>query len=152
MYLWHASGSKLAGCQVLRLQFCMIQTAVVLSLVLFLVPPPPRAPAPIKSCIVLLLVQLQVLALRGPRLILELPGACFLPDHEPYVSAIFRHILEDPVTLQAAMEAEIRNTLSARGQQADTREGDSRTICSKLLSAVACYAHCQSMYMKLCRA
>jgi len=66
---------------------------------------------------------LQVLAARGPRLILELPGACFLPEHEPYVSAIFRHILEDPVTLQAAMEAEIRNTLSARGQQADNREG-----------------------------
>lgn len=41
------------------------------------------------------------------------------------MSAIFRHILEDPVTLQAAMEAEIRNTLSARGQQADTREGAS---------------------------
>lgn len=62
---------------------------------------------------------LQVLAARGPRLILEMPGACFLPEHEPYVSAIFRHILEDPVTLQAAMEAEIRNTLSARGQHAD---------------------------------
>lgn len=71
------------------------------------------------------MIGLQVLALRGPRLILELPGACFLPEHEPYVSAIFRHILEDPVTLQAAMEAEIRNTLSARGQQADTREGAS---------------------------
>lgn len=66
-----------------------------------------------------------MLALKGPRLILELPGACFLPEHEPYVSAIFRHILEDPVTLQAAMEAEIRNTLSARGQQADNREGTS---------------------------
>ena len=61
---------------------------------------------------------LQVLAARGPRLILEMPGACFLPEHEPYVSAIFRHILEDPVTLQAAMEAEIRNTLS-RGQNPD---------------------------------
>ncbi|KAL0033594.1 hypothetical protein WJX79_006288 [Trebouxia sp. C0005] len=60
-------------------------------------------------------VALKVLAARGPRLILEMPGACFLPEHEPYVSAIFRHILEDPVTLQAAMEAEIRNTLSARG-------------------------------------
>ena len=64
-------------------------------------------------------VHVQVLAARGPRLILEMPGACFLPEHEPYVSAIFRHILEDPVTLQAAMEAEIRNTLSARGQHAD---------------------------------
>lgn len=66
---------------------------------------------------------LQVLAGGGPRLILDLPGACFLPEHEPYVSAIFRHILEDPVTLQAAMEAEIRNTLTARGSQANAAEG-----------------------------
>ena len=69
---------------------------------------------------------MQVLAARAPKLILELPGACFLPEHEPYVSAIFRHILEDPVTLQAAMEAEIRNTLAARGQHADV-EGDAHS-------------------------
>ena len=55
----------------------------------------------------------QVLAAKGPKMILELPGACFLPEHEPHVSTIFRHILEDPVTLQAAMEAQIRNILSA---------------------------------------
>ncbi len=55
---------------------------------------------------------MQVLAGKGPRLILELPLACFSPDLEPYISAIMRHILEDPATLQAAMEAEIRSTLS----------------------------------------
>lgn len=66
---------------------------------------------------------MQVLSGGGPRLILDLPGACFLPEHEPYVSAIFRHILEDPVTLQAAMEAEIRNTLTARGSQANAADG-----------------------------
>ncbi len=54
----------------------------------------------------------QVLAGRGPKLILDLPLACFTPDLEPYISAIMRHILEDPVTLQAAMEAEIRSTLT----------------------------------------
>ncbi len=55
---------------------------------------------------------LQVLAGKGPKLILDMPLACFTPDLEPYISAIMRHILEDPITLQAAMEAEIRSTLS----------------------------------------
>jgi E3 ubiquitin-protein ligase HUWE1 len=49
---------------------------------------------------------------KGPKLILDLPASCFLPEHEPYISAIMRHILEDPATLQVAMEAEIRNTLT----------------------------------------
>lgn len=43
---------------------------------------------------------------------LDLPASCFQPEHEPYISAILRHILEDPATLQSAMEAEIRNTLT----------------------------------------
>lgn len=67
---------------------------------------------------------LQILSAGVPRQILDLPGSCFLPEHEPYVSAIFRHILEDPVTLQAAMEAEIRNTLTARGSQANAAGGE----------------------------
>lgn len=53
---------------------------------------------------------------KGLRLVLDLPVACFLPEHEPYISAIARHILEDPATLQAAMEAEIRNTLANGGR------------------------------------
>ncbi len=55
----------------------------------------------------------QVLAARGPRLILGLPAAALRAELEPAVSAIFRHLLEDPLTLQAAMEAEIRNVLSS---------------------------------------
>ena len=43
---------------------------------------------------------------------LDLPAACFQPELEPFISAIMRHILEDPATLQAAMEAEIRATLN----------------------------------------
>ena len=43
---------------------------------------------------------------------LDLPAACFQPELEPSISAIMRHILEDPATLQAAMEAEIRATLN----------------------------------------
>jgi len=54
----------------------------------------------------------QVLAGKGPKLVLDLPAACFQPELEPSISAIMRHILEDPATLQAAMEAEIRATLS----------------------------------------
>ncbi len=54
----------------------------------------------------------QVLAAGGPRLILGLPAAALRPELEPAVSAIFRHLLEDPATLQAAMEAEIRSALA----------------------------------------
>ena len=57
-------------------------------------------------------VHVQVLAGKGPKLVLDLPAACFRPELEPSISAIMRHILEDPATLQAAMEAEIRATLS----------------------------------------
>lgn len=53
-----------------------------------------------------------MLAGKGPKLVLDLPPACFQPELEPSISAIMRHILEDPATLQAAMEAEIRATLS----------------------------------------
>jgi len=54
----------------------------------------------------------QVLVAGGPRLILGLPAAALRPELEPAVSAIFRHLLEDPATLQAAMEAEIRSALA----------------------------------------
>jgi hypothetical protein len=43
---------------------------------------------------------LRVLAAKGPRLVLDLPSTCFLPENEPFMSAIMRHILEDPSTLQ----------------------------------------------------
>ena len=42
----------------------------------------------------------QVLAGKGPRLVLELPAAAFAPGLEPYIAALMRHILEDPATLQ----------------------------------------------------
>lgn len=69
-----------------------------------------------------------MLAGRGPKLILEVPLACFTPDLEPYISAIMRHILEDPVTLQAAMEAEIRSTLS-KGRTPKPSSYASGTLC-----------------------
>ncbi len=42
----------------------------------------------------------QVLAGKGPRLMLDLPAAAFAPELEPYIAAVMRHILEDPATLQ----------------------------------------------------
>ena len=66
---------------------------------------------------------MQVLAGKGPKLVLDLPAACFRPELEPSISAIMRHILEDPATLQAAMEAEIRATLSKQKTPAN-RSGD----------------------------
>ena len=42
----------------------------------------------------------QVLAGKGPRLVLELPAAAFAPGLAPYIAARMRHILEDPATLQ----------------------------------------------------
>ncbi|OVA20116.1 Ubiquitin-associated domain/translation elongation factor EF-Ts [Macleaya cordata] len=42
----------------------------------------------------------------------SLPSSCFFPGYDNVSSAIIRHLLEDPQTLQTAMELEIRQTLS----------------------------------------
>ncbi|GFY84962.1 LOW protein: E3 ubiquitin ligase-like protein [Actinidia rufa] len=44
--------------------------------------------------------------------LLSLPRSCFFPGYDTLASAIIRHLLEDPQTLQTAMELEIRQTLS----------------------------------------
>ncbi|XP_038903258.1 E3 ubiquitin-protein ligase UPL1 isoform X2 [Benincasa hispida] len=41
----------------------------------------------------------------------NLPRSCFFPGYDTLASAIVRHLLEDPQTLQTAMELEIRQTL-----------------------------------------
>lgn len=41
-----------------------------------------------------------------------LPRSCFFPGYDTLASAIIRHLLEDPQTLQTAMELEIRQTLT----------------------------------------
>lgn len=41
----------------------------------------------------------------------NLPRSCFFPGYDTVASAIVRHLLEDPQTLQTAMELEIRQTL-----------------------------------------
>lgn len=55
--------------------------------------PPNSDPHQLLSC-------LQVLAARGHAALLDLPPAVFKPELEPFVAAVFRHILEDPATLQ----------------------------------------------------
>ncbi|PSR95563.1 E3 ubiquitin-protein like [Actinidia chinensis var. chinensis] len=44
--------------------------------------------------------------------LLSLPRSCFFPGYDTLASTIIRHLLEDPQTLQTAMELEIRQTLS----------------------------------------
>ncbi|CAN6195336.1 unnamed protein product [Urochloa humidicola] len=49
--------------------------------------------------------------------LLNLPSACIFPGFETLASAIVRHLIEDPQTLQSAMELEIRQSLSNRGSR-----------------------------------
>ncbi|GLT57481.1 hypothetical protein SLA2020_304490 [Shorea laevis] len=55
---------------------------------------------------------LQFLENGGLAALFSLPGTCFFPGYDTVASAIIRHLLEDPQTLQTAMELEIRQTLS----------------------------------------
>ncbi|XWS09652.1 hypothetical protein CRYUN_Cryun39dG0007800 [Craigia yunnanensis] len=55
---------------------------------------------------------LQFLENGGLSALFSLPRTCFFPGYDTVASAIIRHLLEDPLTLQTAMELEIRQTLS----------------------------------------
>ncbi|KAA8527075.1 hypothetical protein F0562_008696 [Nyssa sinensis] len=55
---------------------------------------------------------LQFLEKGGMISLFSLPRSCFFPGYDTLSSAIIRHLLEDPQTLQTAMELEIRQTLS----------------------------------------
>ncbi|GER32833.1 E3 ubiquitin-protein ligase UPL1 [Striga asiatica] len=55
---------------------------------------------------------LQFLENGGLVALFGLPMSCFFPGYDTLASAIVRHLLEDPHTLQSAMEVEIRQTLS----------------------------------------
>ncbi|XP_057982343.1 E3 ubiquitin-protein ligase UPL1-like isoform X2 [Malania oleifera] len=48
----------------------------------------------------------------GMTALFNLPRSCFFPGYDTLASAIIRHLLEDPQTLQTAMELEIRQTLT----------------------------------------
>ncbi|KAH9607668.1 hypothetical protein KSS87_011637, partial [Heliosperma pusillum] len=55
---------------------------------------------------------LKFLEIGGLHALFNLPRGCFFPGYDTVASAIVRHLLEDPQTLQTAMEHEIRQTLS----------------------------------------
>ncbi|KAL3508356.1 hypothetical protein ACH5RR_027757 [Cinchona calisaya] len=55
---------------------------------------------------------LQFLENGGLVALFGLPRSCFFPGYDTLASAIVRHLIEDPQTLQTAMELEIRQTLS----------------------------------------
>lgn len=56
---------------------------------------------------------LQFLENGGLAALFSLPRSCFFPGYDTVASVIIRHLLEDPQTLQTAMELEIRQTLSS---------------------------------------
>lgn len=55
----------------------------------------------------------QFLEFGGLAALFSLPRSCKFPGFDSLVSIIIRHLLEDPQTLQTAMELEIRQTLTA---------------------------------------
>ncbi|CAK7324495.1 unnamed protein product [Dovyalis caffra] len=55
---------------------------------------------------------LQFLENGGLAALFSLRRSCFFPGYDTVAAAIIRHLLEDPQTLQTAMELEIRQTLS----------------------------------------
>ncbi|KAF9587900.1 hypothetical protein IFM89_006154 [Coptis chinensis] len=57
-------------------------------------------------------IAMQFLEVGGLTALLSLPRSCFFPGYDSVASAIVRHLLEDPQTLQTAMELEIRQTLT----------------------------------------
>ncbi|OVA07229.1 Ubiquitin-associated domain/translation elongation factor EF-Ts [Macleaya cordata] len=58
-------------------------------------------------------IAMQFLENGGLTALFNLPKSCFFPGYDSVASAIIRHLLEDPQTLQKAMELEIRQTLSS---------------------------------------
>ncbi|XVF77067.1 hypothetical protein PTKIN_Ptkin14bG0010000 [Pterospermum kingtungense] len=58
------------------------------------------------------ILALQFLENGGLAALFSLRKTCFFPGFDTVASAIIRHLLEDPQTLQTAMELEIRQTLS----------------------------------------
>lgn len=58
------------------------------------------------------LAGVQALSSKVHQQLLALPAAAMCPELTAHMCAVMRHLLEDPATLLAAMEAEIRATLS----------------------------------------
>uniref|UniRef100_A0A1J3I3S5 HECT-type E3 ubiquitin transferase n=2 Tax=Noccaea caerulescens TaxID=107243 RepID=A0A1J3I3S5_NOCCA len=81
-----------------------------------------RVPAMIMQAVLQLCARLtkthalavQFLENGGLSSLFNLPKKCFFPGYDTVTSVIVRHLVEDPQTLQIAMESEIRQTLSGK--------------------------------------
>lgn len=81
-----------------------------------------RVPAMIMQAVLQLCARLtkthalaiQFLENGGLSSLFNLPKKCFFPGYDTVASVIVRHLVEDPQTLQIAMESEIRQTLSGK--------------------------------------
>lgn len=72
----------------------------------------------------------------------SLPRSCFFPGYDTLTSAIIRHLIEDPQTLQNAMELEIRQTLSGN------RNAGRISVRSFLTSMASVIARDPGIFMK----
>ncbi|XP_076889696.1 E3 ubiquitin-protein ligase UPL1-like [Bidens hawaiensis] len=79
-----------------------------------------HAPAIVMQAVLLLCARLtkthtlalQFLEKGGMIDLFNIPKTCFFPGYDTVASAIIRHLIEDPQTLQTAMELEVRQALS----------------------------------------
>lgn len=77
---------------------------------------------------------LQFLENGGMAALFNIPRSFFIPGFDTLASAILRHLLEDPQTLQTAMELEIRQTLSGSRHGGQTSP---RTFLTSLAPVIA---------------
>jgi E3 ubiquitin-protein ligase HUWE1 len=73
----------------------------------------------------------------GVEHLLRLPPSCLFPGYESVAAAILRHVLEDGPTLQAAMEAEIRSTMSSSSVVRANGRMSPRALLTSLSSVMA---------------
>ncbi|BFG33550.1 hypothetical protein CerSpe_198240 [Prunus speciosa] len=79
-------------------------------------------------------LSLQFLENGGLAALFGLPRSCFFPGYDTVASAIVRHLLEDPQTLQTAMELEIRQALSGNRHGGRT---SSRTFLTSMAPVIS---------------
>ncbi|KAL5548638.1 hypothetical protein UlMin_003869 [Ulmus minor] len=77
---------------------------------------------------------LQFLENGGLAALFGLPRSSFFPGYDTVASAIVRHLLEDPQTLQTAMEWEIRQTLSSNRHSGRV---SARTFLTSMASVIS---------------
>ncbi|EPS70177.1 hypothetical protein M569_04584 [Genlisea aurea] len=84
----------------------------------------------------------QFLESGGMAALFALPRSCFFPGYDTLASAIVRHLIEDPHTLQTAMELEIRQSLSG------SRHGGRVSVRTFLTSMAPVISRDPEVFMK----